>query len=225
MATRTGLIVKIDGIDGCGKTTLIENLHKRYTPTLRVTTTREFGSEEDTRVIDKEQSGTVSRMLYELALNPRLKFDLVERQLAMAIAARRQNRLVLPLLREEYDLILSDRSSLSSYSYGRELGGTFHTFLQWALEPVLTEDWILWIDVDPKTAFQRTLRNTAFVLERCSEDAVEMQGLTHQVAVREIFERLFERRKNVIRLDGTLGILELTEAAGSHIDKILSRTM
>lgn len=220
-----GLIVKIDGIDGCGKSTLIENLRAIYEPKLRVATTREFGNEQDVHVLSQGQSGTVSRMLCEIALNPRLEFDLIERELALTIVARRQNRLVLSTLREQYDLILSDRSSLSSYAYGNELGHSFQTLLEWTLEPVLKEDWIMWIDIEPKVACGRARRNAEFLFENYGEDAVEMGGLEYLVRVRDVYKKLSEQRKNVIRLDGNVGISELTTAAKDHIDSILRSTI
>lgn len=90
-----GVVVKVDGIDGCGKSTLVERLRIELESQLQVATTREFGSIDDYLLDERRGSGTVSQVLYELALNPRLQFDDIERQLAMAVASRRQNRIVL----------------------------------------------------------------------------------------------------------------------------------
>src|SRR3989344_3442527 len=204
-----GVIVKIDGIDRCGKGTLVENLQAHYAPKLRVTTTREFGNDQDAHVSAQEKSGTVSRMLCEIALNPRLEFDPIEKSMMLTVVERRQNRLVLPNLREQYDLILSDRSSLSRA-------------FEWAVEPLLEEDMVLWIDVDPKVAFSRTVHNTEFVLEHYEADANEIRGFAYQVEVSRAYKMLSSQKNNIIRIDGNVDVENLTREAIEHIDTILT---
>ena len=214
-----GVIVKIDGIDGCGKGTLVENLQAHYAPKLRVTTTREFGNDQDAHVSAQEKSGTVSRMLCEIALNPRLEFDPIEKSMMLTVVERRQNRLVLPNLREQYDLILSDRSSLSR-AYESELGDPYQKLFEWAVEPLLEEDMVLWIDVDPKVAFDRTVHNMEFVLEHYEADANEIRGLAYQMEVSQAYKMLSSQKKNIIRIDGNVDIKNLTREAVKHIDTI-----
>ncbi|OGG55710.1 hypothetical protein A2680_03655 [Candidatus Kaiserbacteria bacterium RIFCSPHIGHO2_01_FULL_55_37] len=216
-----GVVIKIDGIDGCGKGTLVENLHTHYNSKLRVVTTREFGNDQDANVSTQARSGTVSRMLCEIALNPRLEFDPIEKSMMLTVVERRQNRLVLPNLREQYDLILSDRSSLSR-AYESELGDPYQKLFEWAVEPLLEEDMVLWIDVDPKVAFSRTVHNTEFVLEHYEADANEIRGFAYQVEVSRAYKMLSSQKNNIIRIDGNVDVENLTREAIEHIDTILT---
>ena len=216
-----GVVIKIDGIDGCGKGTLVENLHTHYNSKLRVVTTREFGNDQDANVSTQARSGTVSRMLCEIALNPRLEFDPIEKSMMLTVVERRQNRLVLPNLREQYDLILSDRSSLSR-AYESELGDPYQQPFEWPVEPLLEEDMVLWIDVDPKVAFSRTVHNTEFVLEHYEADANEIRGFAYQVEVSRAYKMLSSQKNNIIRIDGNVDVENLTREAIEHIDTILT---
>lgn len=216
------LIVKVDGVDGCGKTTLVEGLAHVYADRLTVIATREFGSLQDHKVIENRPQGTVSRLLYEMSLNPRLEFDDTDLQLAMALASRRQNHLILPKLRGTCDLIVSDRSSLTSYAYGHQLGTEFREFLGWAVEPILEEDAVLWIDIDPRIAFKRRRTNSDFVLEKVPTHIVERKGLAFQLAVANQFEALAKERKNIFRLDGSLDCRELLSVTVACVDQLLA---
>ena len=221
-AEKRALIVKVDGVDGSGKTTLVDGLAGVYKDRFSVVTTREFGSLQDHNVIGSRDAGTVSRLLYEMSLNPRLEFDDIDRQLAMALACRRQNRLVLPKLRQSYDLIFSDRSSLTGFAYGYHLGVELRRLLKWVVEPILEEDSILWIDIDPQIAFNRHRKSQNFVLEEIPVHAVEQKGLAFQTAVAKQFAELTKGRQDIIRLDGFLNSDALLSVAVSYVDRLLA---
>jgi thymidylate kinase len=196
---RHGIVVKIDGGDGCGKSTLVKDLASMFSHFVRVVTTEEFCSIHDYRAQTDQRS--ISRLMYELSLDPLLQFDDIERQLAMTIAAHRHNRIVLPCLSKQFDLVLCDRSFLTNYAAGAELGQEYTRFVNWALEQNSVYDVIFWIDVRPSVAFLRRTR-TLIESETIALDPVEQKGLEHQVNQHEAFRDRCRRMNRVIRIAG-----------------------
>lgn len=149
----SGLIVKFDGADGAGKTTLVRSLAGRFGSRLHVATSREFGSEHD-----RAAALTPSATLRALALTPATDFDLWERQLAMLIAARRHNRIVLPALAREADLILVDRSPLTFAAYASNLGEPFMELLSLVLQPIVSPAIQILLDGEAELLWSRRIR-------------------------------------------------------------------
>lgn len=101
-------------------------------------------------------------------------FDLWERQLAMLIMARRHNRVVIPALRSEVDVVVVDRSPLSLTVYGNSLGDDFHTLLEAVLGQLACADIRILLDADAATMWKRRAFTT---------DAVDALGPAHHQAV------------------------------------------
>ena len=154
----------VDGVDGAGKSTLVAGLLSWASPVLTTVVTKPFGSPHDT-VVRTFEGLTVGQLLYDLALNRRYDFDEIERQLALLICVRRHERLILEPLRRTHELVLSDRSSMAAAAYAAASDERIADLVQWAVSPLACEDIILWLDVDPRTAFERRAAKR-FTLDR-----------------------------------------------------------
>jgi thymidylate kinase len=163
------VVVWLDGADGSGKTTVASALASTLQP-LRVAISREFGTE-----LDKDVRGrTTSLELREMAVDIDREFDLWERQLAMLIMARRHNRIVIPALKAETDVVIVDRSPLSLTVYGNSLGDDFLTLLNATLGPLAHSDIRILLDTEAKVMWDRRAYTT---------DAVDALGPVHHRAV------------------------------------------
>lgn len=214
-----GLVVKFDGIDGCGKSTLCASVRDRCSSELKVFCTSEFGSAVDFSVGSTAANQSFSRTLRDFALNPEYECDDVERQLLLNAISRRTNRIEIAKSAQTYDLVLVDRSSLSNVAYGVPIDSRFGVLAAIANEGVESTDIVFWIDT-PLNICAKRLRSRAQPL-----DAVELKDDTYQACVREQFQNLAKLYQNVTTLDGILSIAELTDHALSHINiKLQQRT-
>ncbi|MGE4318708.1 MAG: dTMP kinase [Deferribacterales bacterium] len=142
------LFIALDGIDGCGKTTLAQGMYAEMTRMKRrVKLTREPGGTE------------VGMLLRQLLVNQ--KFDLepeTELMLYCADRLEHQTKLVIPNIQSGRDVI-SDRFMSSTYAYqifGRGLDKNLLDFLT-KYSVVKMPDITFIIDIDPQTALSRAL--------------------------------------------------------------------
>jgi thymidylate kinase len=204
---RRALVVKVDGLDGCGKTTLLKSLQSIYSTRFKVLSTSEFGSDLDNiaeKVCDRNVS--VSRLLNRLAKCLSCDLDDVERELLWAVASRRANRIVIPRNLYLFDLILVDRSDLGNLAYGPVLDPRLELVFQIATTPVEIADIVLWIDTPVETCQSR-------LLERSHRDVIESKGVNFFNEVKKRYEYLAANRPNIKRLDGTESIESLAARA------------
>jgi Thymidylate kinase len=116
-----GLIVKFDGVDGCGKSALCQSVRTRLTGQLNVFVTAQFGSSDDIIADSTAGNQSVSQTVRDFALNPRYECDDIERQLLLNVISRRADRIAIARNAKSHDLILVDRSFLSNLAYGLPL--------------------------------------------------------------------------------------------------------
>jgi len=142
------LFIALDGIDGCGKTTLAQGMYAEMTRMKRrVKLTREPGGTE------------VGMLLRQLLVNQ--KYDLepeTELMLYCADRLEHQTKLVIPNIQSGRDVI-SDRFMSSTYAYqifGRGLDKNLLDFLT-KYSVVKMPDITFIIDIDPQTALSRAL--------------------------------------------------------------------
>jgi len=193
-----GFVVKIDGIDGSGKTEAVRGLVERLSKKMSVAQTAEFRSDQD---LQTGRGRSVSRLLYELSLDPILAFDVTERQLAMAISSHRSNRVVLSDLVLKTDMVICDRSTLSIFAYSIGIDPNLGAALFANAQAAAIEDLIIWLDVEPELAAQRTLPRRE---EKPSLDNVELLGLEHQRAVAQRYRIIASMHGNIQRIDASL---------------------
>ncbi|MEP7011292.1 MAG: dTMP kinase [Acidobacteriota bacterium] len=211
MDNSRAVVVKIDGIDGCGKTTLVDSLNSAYRVDLNVLATKEFCSDLDNYA--STLSGgtlTVSEILDRVCKCPNCDLDDIERELLWAVASRRSNRIVISPRLKKFDLILVDRSYLGNLAYGPALDHRLALVFDFVTTPVEIADLILWIDT-PVGVCEERLRQRA-------RDVIELKGSEFFGEVRSRYEALASIASNVKRLDGTLSRGALTTAAMQIID-------
>lgn len=215
MQNTRALILKFDGIDGCGKTSLMKSVADYYSSVYRVLMTSEFGSDYDISAHDIHPEWSVSRVLRQLALGKAYSLDDTERQMLLAIISRRSNRIVLAENAKHYDLILVDRSNMSNFAYGIVLDPEFRSIYSIATSDVDLYDLTFWIDTPIDVCLKR--------MENRSLDAVEQKGRQYLVQVREQYELLSLRTPGVRRLDGALTLSELTYQVADGITDFLRK--
>jgi dTMP kinase len=199
----TGLLITIEGIDGSGKTTLIENIAKQLqAQKIPLLTTKEPGG---------TQLGQQLRTILQtqpVAVCPKAEF-------LMFAADRAQHfeQLIMPALAQG-TMVISDRmgdSSVVYQGYGRGLDiSLIKTINAWAMnsiQPAIT--FYLRIDLEQaeKRVKARNLPLTAFEKEKRTFTQKLVDG----------FDHLFKNEQHVILLNGTDSMESLTSQAVKHI--------
>lgn len=197
------MIIKFDGIDGCGKSTVSRAVAEALSHQHSVVVVNEF-ADPTRRAPESNVLLPIDTLrIRDAALDPGFGCDDVERQLLLHFLSRRRNRVELPYLDAHYDYVVVDRSTLSNYAYGRAINSTFSALSDLAVAGVENADWIFWIDTAVDTCMER-------ISERLA-DAVERKGRSYFDGVRENFERLAARHATIHTLDGRWAIPAIVE--------------
>lgn len=204
---KRGVYIVIEGIDGSGKSTLAQNLKNL------------FEKKSFDVVLTKEPGGTeLGKYLRELVQNPKHELtSKAEYLLFAADRAQHSNTVIEPALKRGA-LVISDRSADSSVAYqgyGRGLdSGMIQTINAWAMderEPDIT----VYVDVPYSVARLR--------MKKRDEEATTFENEREAFFQRVIegFNALYSKRKNCIRLDGSLSMDELNEVAYTKICEVM----
>lgn len=207
-------VVKFDGIDGCGKTTLLNAVYEIYAGRgLNVARVKEFGSEQDSTANSDGALTRIGPTLRSIALSEAYSLDDIERELLWAIISRRTNRMVIPAAQLSSNLVLVDRSNVGNLAYCEcfhpELAHNFH----WFVHPKEVADLIFFIDT-PVAECQRRLEMRGHL------DVIEAKGIQFFRRVARNFRSLAESDSRVCALDGTRSVEELAQAALAAIEKV-----
>lgn len=191
-----GMFIALEGTDGCGKSTVLERVLKKW--------------KDCDFLVTREPGGTrISEILRKLILSPEYK-EMDARTEALLYAAARAQHVqekILPALKEG-KWVISDRFILSSLAYqgvGRGLGvdqvSAINLFATGGLLPDLT----LYFDVTPEVTMERKTRQK-------SPDRLEGEGLAFQEEVyRGYQEALAQTDMNVVRIDASRPVEEVEE--------------
>ncbi len=147
---RKGLFITLEGGDGAGKTTQINNIEKFFTEKgYTVMRTREPGG---TRISEKLRDILLDRENSEM-------FPVTEMLIYAASRAQHVNEKILPALARG-EIVICDRftdSSVAYQGYGRELGDMVAEVNSHATGG-LTPDITFWLDIDPEAGRARASR-------------------------------------------------------------------
>lgn len=168
-----GLFISLEGIDGSGKTTLIQYLQDKLAtyPLLRI----------------REPGGTaISEKIRELLLNIDNYLITARTEAILYAAARSQvvEQLIKPAL-DEGKLVLADRyvdSTMAYQGYGRGLDLQFLFTLNQLCTSGLLPDATILLDITPQVGEKRRKHEEA--------DRLEKEGREFQARVREGYLRL-----------------------------------
>lgn len=182
-----GLFITFEGIDGCGKSSLLQSLAAHWQNACTIVTTKEPGGSElgkHLRAVLQEQP---------VALTPQAEFLLFA-----ADRAQHFSTIVLPALQQGV-LVLSDRCADSSVAY-QGYGGSLSV-------PMIQQinAWAMHNRQPDITIYVRTSRNVA--LERYSNrneklTAFELRGSTFWDKVIAGFDALFTNNPRAIIING-----------------------
>ncbi len=184
---KCGILITVEGIDGCGKTTFVKKLAELTAQLMPTLVTKEPG--------DNSYGPYIRTMLQEqpAPLDPKAEFLLFAADRAQHIT-----QIVKPALANK-KLVISDRLADASVVYQGYARGLDIDLIKrintWALDGV-TPFRTFFIRIDPQTAFERLLARkqplTAF--EKQCRDFMER--------VAAGYETHFAHQKHVITLDG-----------------------
>jgi dTMP kinase len=183
-----GLLIAVEGIDGCGKSTLAKSLASFFT------------QQQLPTLLTKEPGGTplgqvVRHAIHEKkgAVCPRAEFLLFA-----ADRAQHMEHVIEPHLRKGY-VVISDRmgdSSLVYQGYGRGLEHSMiMTINQWAMKS-LKPDITIHVKVDVAVAMQR------IIARHEKMTAIEQEAHEFFEKLSNGFDQLYARRTDVIAIDG-----------------------
>lgn len=189
------MIIKFDGVDGCGKSTLSRAVAQYLSDReYSVVVLAEFSSPADYSAGSPNPLPLASMRIRETALDPAFDCDDTERQLLLHFLSRRVNRVDIPFLHERNDFVIVDRSSLSNYAYATAIGPGLSTLSDIAMDGVETADIIFLIDTPIDVCLAR-------ISER-SSDAVEQKGRAYFECVRDLFQTRAQGNPGIRVLDG-----------------------
>lgn len=185
-----GILIAVEGIDGCGKSSLIKHLHHELSSeSLPVVLTREPGG--------SDIGSDIRALLQKSPIKPDSKAEYL---LFAADRAQHFATLVLPHLEKKH-LVLSDRmgdSSVAYQGYGRGLDiNIIQTINAWAMcqrQPDLT----IYIRVSAQLAYERIAKRNEQLTR------IEQEKISFFQRVVDGYEELYKEKDNVIILDGTL---------------------
>ncbi len=161
------MIIKFDGIDGCGKSTLSRAVAERLSGRkYRVALVSEFASPVKYSTGSAEPLPITSMLIREAVLDPSFDCDDVERQLMLHFLSRRKNRVDLPHLDRLHDYVLVDRSTLSNYAYAAAVDQKLAALSDIAVGDIEKASHIFWIDTPIETCMRRLSDRSGDVVER-----------------------------------------------------------
>lgn len=202
-----GLFITIEGPDGAGKTTVLNELF----PRLQMIANKEI-------IKTREPGGVlIAEKIRQIILNPDHR-QMDERTEALLYAAARRQHLVeviIPALNEG-KIVICDRfvdSSLTYQGAGRRIGmkeiAQINEFATEGLEP----DFTLYLDVDSDTGLRRIQNH-----RKKDVDRLDLEGLEFHQRVRHAYLKLAEENPvRIHRIDAKMSLQEVVESSFSAI--------
>ena len=203
-----GLFITIEGPDGSGKSTQIENIKKF------------FEDKNIDIVFTREPGGTaIGERIREIILDNSFKEmdPMTEAMLYAASRAQHVAQKIRPAL-EAGKVVVCDRfvdSSLAYQGYGRELGEAVEIINSYAVKECMPDVTFL-MKLDPNVGKHRIQEN------RGSQDRLEHEKLAFH---RKVYEGYLELEKKypdrIIGIDASLGIEEIRDVIYSKLEEII----
>ena len=203
-----GLFITIEGPDGSGKSTQIENIKKF------------FEDKNIDIVFTREPGGTaIGERIREIILDNSFKEmdPMTEAMLYAASRAQHVAQKIRPAL-EAGKVVVCDRfvdSSLAYQGYGRELGEAVEIINSYAVKECMPDVTFL-MKLDPNVGKHRIQEN------RSSQDRLEHEKLAFH---RKVYEGYLELEKKypdrIIGIDASLGIEEIRDVIYSKLEEII----
>lgn len=202
-----GLFITIEGPDGAGKTTVLNELF----PRLQMIAKKEI-------IKTREPGGVlIAEKIRQIILNPDHR-QMDERTEALLYAAARRQHLVeviMPALNEG-KIVICDRfvdSSLTYQGAGRRIGMKEITQINEFATEGLEPDFTLYLDVDSDTGLRRIQNH-----RKQDVDRLDLEGLEFHQRVRHAYLKLAEENPvRIHRIDAKMSLQEVVESSFSAI--------
>lgn len=197
-----GIFITLEGPDGAGKTTVLQELVPRLEALGRqVTTTREPGGV------------AIAEDIRSVILNPQNTAMDEKTELLLYIAARRQHlkERILPALADG-QLLLVDRfidSSVAYQGFGRGLDIEAIAWLNQYATDGLKPDLTLYFDLDVEVGLERISRNANRDVDRLDMETLDM----HERVRTGYLTILDQEPDRVVKIDASKPLEEVVEAA------------
>ncbi|MGT2950430.1 dTMP kinase [Streptococcus cuniculi] len=201
-----GIFITLEGPDGAGKTTVLQELVPRLEALgKQVTMTREPGGV------------AIAEDIRSVILNPQNTAMDDKTELLLYIAARRQHlkERILPAL-ESGQLLLVDRfidSSVAYQGFGRGLDIAAIDWLNHYATDGLKPDLTLYFDIDVEEGLARIARNADRDVDRLDMEALDM----HERVRTGYLAILDKEAERVVKIDASKSVEEVVEAAFTAI--------
>lgn len=208
MRQQRGILICIEGIDGSGKSTLAKKLADSL---------QQNGFDV---ILTKEPGGSkLGKQLRSILQDrPTPITPVAEYLLFAADRAQHMHDLVKPAL-EKGMIVISDRMSDSSIvyqGYGRGVDkNMIRTVNEWALQGILP-DLTLYVTIDAVTAAER-------MNQRSRLTAFEQEQKAFVQRLIAGFNELYRNKKNVITIDGSLPIEQVSTKAEKAVNAWLTQ--
>ena len=199
---KRGILITVEGIDGCGKTTFIKELSSRLNKKFELTITKEPGD---------SALGTYLRQI--LQEQPIAITSKAEYLLFAADRAQHTTEIIEPALKKKH-IIISDRMGDSSVVYqGFARGLDTHMIDQiniWAMNGI-KPDIIFYLKLDPQKAVKRIQDRN----EELTTFEKEKKDFMHKVATG--YDTWFADKEYVVTLDAEKDTVSMTNEAYAYI--------
>ncbi|AAZ41037.1 thymidylate kinase [Candidatus Blochmanniella pennsylvanica str. BPEN] len=199
--------ITIEGLDGAGKTTITHRVSKylnQYGVTDILTTHEPGGTpvSDFLRVLIK-YGGPMNEPINSIS------------ELLMIYAARLQliENVIKPALSKGY-WVIGDRFDLSSQAYqggGRGIDILLLHALSNKITNTLSPDLTFYLDISPELSISR-------INHRQKLDRIEQEPLSFFDRVRSCYKKLASERKNIITIDATQSLEEVSMSIYRHLD-------
>lgn len=206
-----GLFITIEGGDGAGKSTQIENI-KNY-----------FENKGYKCRITREPGGTpIGEKLRDILLDPAHKemSGITEMMIYAASRAQHVAEVIRPAV-ENGEIVICDRyvdSSIAYQAFGRNLGDMVESVNKYAVDGFMP-DITFWMDIDPESG-----RKRIGTRENPDLDRLEQEKLDFHYKVYEGYKSISEKQPNrVKRIDATRTIEEIKDEIYRYLDELCSR--
>lgn len=204
-----GLFITLEGGDGAGKSTQIENIGSFFEKKgLVVVHSREPGG---TRIGEKLRDILLDSSNTEMD-------DVTEMMIYAAARAQHVRELVKPAL-EEGSVVICDRfldSSIAYQAYGRGLGDMVNIVNSYATDG-LPPDITFWMDIDPDAGRERVSKMGDF-------DRLEMEARDFHYRVYEGYKAIAKSNpERVKRIDASRSVEEISGEIIKYLEEICEK--
>ena len=208
---KQGLFITLEGGDGAGKSTQMNNIEKYFT---------DRGYE---CVRTREPGGTaIGEALREILLNPANEemSDVTEMLVYAASRAQHVREFIRPAIADG-QIVICDRFVDSSYAYqkyGRELGDMVEVVNGYAIDGLMPNI-TFWMDINPEAGRERIGHR-----EDSSLDRLEREKMDFHYRVYDGYQQLCERYPDRFkRIDATRTIEEMRDEIYGYLDELCAR--